>query len=154
NERGPVLFVGRLLPHKGVDVLIRALPSDMPAHIVGPAPDARYLTDLHALAAGKAITFHHDCDDAALVAPYRQASCIVLPSRYREMYGGETEVPELLGQTLLEGMACGLPAICTAVASMPEIVEHDVTGFIVPPNDVAALAHTLQQLNADPDRAR
>ena len=47
----------------------------------------------------------------------------MLPSVYRTSIGTETAVPELLGQTLLEGMACEAPAICTDVASLPEIVE-------------------------------
>jgi len=153
QPNGPVLFVGRLLPHKGVDDLIRALPPDMPAEIVGPAPHARYLADLQALAAGKQITFRHDCDDDALLEAYRNASCIVLPSVYRDMYGGETLVPELLGQTLLEGMACGLPAVCTSVASLPEIVNHGVTGLVVGPNDPAALAAALRWLHDHPARA-
>ena len=37
-------------------------------------------------------------------------------------------MPELLGQTLLEGMACGTPGLCTSVASLPEVVEDGVTG--------------------------
>ena len=141
-----VLFVGRLLPHKGVDVLIRALPADLPATIVGPVCSEHYLRDLQALATGKSVTFLHDCNDTALVELYRQASCIVLPSVYDDMYGGHTDVPELLGQTLLEGLACGIPAITTAVASLPEIVEHDVSGFVVPPNNPDALCAALARV--------
>ena len=77
------------------------------------------------------------------VHEYRRAMCIVLPSVYRTDEGYETVVPELLGQTLLEGMACGAPAICTDVASMPEIVEHGVSGFVVPPNDPASIGERL-----------
>ena len=148
-----VLFVGRLLPHKGVDDLIRALPPDLPATIAGPICSERYLSDLRTLAVGKSVTFRHDCDDAALVTLYRSASCIVLPSVYDDMYGGHTDVPELLGQTLLEGMACGVPAITTAVASLPEVVEHNVSGFVVPPGDAAALAAALRACT-DPVRSR
>jgi glycosyltransferase involved in cell wall biosynthesis len=77
----------------------------------------------------------------------------VLPSVYRTIYGDETLVPELLGQTLLEGMACGRPVICTRVASMPEIVEDGVCGFIVPPNDPAALAERIGWLHDHPAEA-
>jgi glycosyltransferase involved in cell wall biosynthesis len=69
------------------------------------------------------------------------------------MYGGQTRVPELLGQTLLEGMACGAPAVCTAVASLPEVVEDGVSGFVVPPNDPAALRAALVRLRDDPAAA-
>ena len=151
---GAILFVGRLLPHKGVDNLIRALPEGMAADVVGPAPDARYLADLRTLAAGKRVTFHHDCGDDALVEFYRRASCIVLPSVYRDMYGGETRIPELLGQTLLEGMACGLPGVCTAVASLREIVQDGVSGFVVPPNDAESLSRALRSISDNADRAK
>ncbi len=62
-------------------------------------------------------------------------------------------MPELLGQTLLEGMACGAATVCTRVASMPEVVEDGVTGFVVPPNDPGALGERLAWLAAHRDRA-
>ena len=83
---------------------------------------------------------------------YRRALCVVLPSVYRTP-AGETKVPELLGQTLLEGMACGAAAICTDVASMPEVVEDGVTGFVVPPNDPAAIGERLAWLARHRERA-
>ena len=150
----PVLFVGRLLPHKGIHDLIRALPRGMRLELVGPRHDERYFEALQKLAEGKEVTFHSGYDDAALVEAYHRALCIVLPSVYQSEFGGLNLVPELLGQTLLEGMACGLPAICTDVASMPEVVEHGVTGWVVPPNDPAALGERLQWLRDHPDQAR
>ena len=151
---GTALFVGRLLPHKGVNDLIEALPVDMPSELVGRSYDARYLAKLKVLGKNKQITFRHDCDDAALVHAYRKAMCVVLPSVYTNMYGQETNVPELLGQTLLEGMACGAPAICTDVASMPEVVEDGVTGFVVPAHDPAALGQKLRWLGEHPREAK
>jgi glycosyltransferase involved in cell wall biosynthesis len=129
------------------------MPQDAPLVIAGPAPDARYLAALRRIASGKRVTFIHDCSDDALIELYRRALCVVLPSVYRTMYGNETRVPELLGQTLLEGMACGAPVICTNVASMPEIVEHGLNGFIVPPNDAVALGEKIRWLIANPERA-
>ncbi len=141
-----VLFVGRILPHKGINDLINALPEGLSLEIVGQPGDPRYLNDLHRLAASKPVIFRHDCDDRALIDAYRRAMCVVLPSVYRTMYGDETRVPELLGQTLLEGMGCGTPAICTDVASMPEVVEDGVSGFVVSPNDPAALGQAIRWL--------
>lgn len=149
----PVLFVGRQLPHKGIHDIIRGLPQGLRLEIVGSRHDPRYHDELRRLAAGRAVTFHEGLDDVALVAAYQRALCIVLPSVYESEFGGRNLVPELLGQTLLEGMACGLPAICTDVASLPEVVENGVTGWVVPPNDPAALGERLQWLNDHPEEA-
>jgi len=148
------LFVGRLLPHKGIDYLIRGLPPDMPLTIAGPSPDRDAAAALVNLAAGKNVSFKEALDDEALVREYRRAICVVLPSVYRTSIGSETAIPELLGQTLLEGMACEVPAICTNVASMPEVVEDGVTGFVVPPNDPAAIGERLEMFNLQPERVR
>lgn len=145
-----VLFVGRLLPHKGVDGLINAMPAGLKLEIIGRAYDAQYHRDLLKLAEGKDVQFHHECDDKALVGAYRRALCVVLPSVYRTMYGQETTIPELLGQTLLEGMACGTPAICTNVASMPEVVRDRTTGFVIPANNPEALREKILWLRDRP----
>jgi len=150
-RNGGVLYVGRLLPHKGVSDLIAALPEGTSLDIVGPAPsqvegpsnDTRYVEQLKEQARGKQVRFRHDCDDRQLIDAYRRAICVVLPSVYRAPDGTETKVPELLGQTLLEAMACAAPVICTKVASLPEIVEHDKTGFVVEPGDRDALRERL-----------
>lgn len=144
NGSGAVLFVGRILPHKGIDVLIRALPRGMSLDIVGRAYHQRYLDDLHKLAVDKRVRFITDVSDNDLVATYQRASCVVLPSVFETMYGEVTLVPELLGQTLLEGMACGRPVICSDVASMPEIVTDNETGFVVTGGDVDALRRKLE----------
>jgi glycosyltransferase involved in cell wall biosynthesis len=150
TRRGGVLFVGRVLPHKGVDHLIRGLPPGVELLVMGSAPNEPYLHDLHALASGKPVRFQHDADDHTLVRAYREALCVVLPSVYRTMYGRTTTVPELLGQTLLEAMACGTPVIGTDVASIPEVIEDGVTGFLVPPSDPGALGQAIMKLRDDP----
>ena len=144
-----VLFVGRLLPHKGVHDLIDAVPADLPLRVIGKAMDAEYLNTLRAHAAGKCVTFLHDTADDQLVEEYRRALCVVLPSVYTTPDGRTTPVPELLGQTLLEGMACGRPAICTDVAGMPEVVVDGQTGFVVAPNNPAALGRAIDALRTD-----
>jgi glycosyltransferase involved in cell wall biosynthesis len=149
---GGALFVGRVLAHKGLDDLIRALPQEMSLAIVGPQPDRETAARLFALAAGKRVLFKTGLDDKQLVGEYRRAVCVVLPSVYRSATGTETAVPELLGQALLEGMACGTPAICTNVASLPEVVDDGVTGFVVPANDPDALGHALRAFHTSPDR--
>jgi glycosyltransferase involved in cell wall biosynthesis len=154
SRTSTVLFVGRLMPHKGVNDLVAGLPDDLPLELIGQPYDAAFLAELQRIGAGKRIRFRTDCNDAALTEAYRRALCVVLPSVYRDLYGHTTRVPELLGQTLLEGMACGIPAICTAVASMPEVVEDGVTGFVVPPNDPETLRARLCWLRDHPAEAQ
>ena len=148
-----VVFVGRLLPHKGVNDLVDAVPEGLTLELIGQPYDERFHADLQRRAANKRVIFRHDCNDAELVLTYRRALCVVLPSVYRDCYGGESKVPELLGQTLLEGMACGIPGICTDVASLPEVVVNGVTGFIVPPNDSTAMRNKLCWLRDHPAEA-
>src|SRR5262245_15434189 len=78
-RHGGVLFVGRLLAHKGINDLIDAVPADLPLDIIGRPYDERYHRDLLARAEGKRVRFHHGCTDAELVQAYRSASCLVLP---------------------------------------------------------------------------
>lgn len=148
------VFVGRLLPHKGIDRVIEALPDGMPLLVVGPAPDARYLADLRRLAEGRNVSFFHDCDDATLVSLYRRARVVVLPSVYRDRYGVYTNVPELLGQTLLEAMACGAATICTDVASLPEIVVNGETGLVVTVDDPKRMRDALAWTRDHPAETR
>ncbi len=148
------IFVGRILPHKGIDVLIRALPARMKLNVIGRPYDPRYLSDLTALAASRQVSFVTDLEDSDLPDAYRLGSCVVLPSVYRDMYGKTSFAPELLGQTLLEGMAAGLPAICSDAGAMPEVVVSGETGFVVPAGDVEALSARLEWICDNRTEAR
>jgi glycosyltransferase involved in cell wall biosynthesis len=143
RRENTIVFVGRLLAHKGVDQIIEALPDGMKLELIGQPYDEVFLSRLRALAEGKDVVFRHNASDDDIVNAYRRALCVVLPSVYRTCLGTTTGVPELLGQTLLEGMACGTPAICTDVASMPEIVENGKTGFVVPPHEPEVMRNRL-----------
>lgn len=153
QKRPAVLFVGRLLPHKGVDVLIEAIDGEMGLEVVGRVYDPAYFGLLRERSEGKPVSFHTDVDDAGLVEKYRSSRVTVLPSVYRDCYGARTSYPELLGLAALESMACGTPVIVTDVASLPEVVEDGVTGFVVPPNDPPAIRERLRHLAEDPGLA-
>ena len=153
DPRGPVLFVGRLMPHKGIHDLIAGTPPEIPLVLIGQPYDPGYFEHLRSLATGRDVTFRHECDDRALVEAYQRAMCVVLPSVYDSGFQPPTKVPELLGQTLLEGMACGIPAICTDVASMPEVVVDGETGWVVPPNNPGAIGAAISSLRHDPATA-
>jgi glycosyltransferase involved in cell wall biosynthesis len=148
-----IVYAGRLMPHKGVNDLVEALPEGLRLELIGQPYHPEFVAMLKKLAEGKDVVFRSDCSDEQLVNANRRALAVVLPSVYTNCYGHTSQVPELLGQTLIEGMACGTAAICTDVASMPEVVEHEVTGFVVPPNDPASLRTRLEWLRDNRDSA-
>jgi alpha-maltose-1-phosphate synthase len=146
------LYVGRLLPHKGVDWLIRSLPSGARLVVAGrPDPEDRrgYLELLRSLARGKDVQFLLEPTDAEIAALYRSAWAAVLPSLDRDVYGRHISGPELLGLTALEAMASGTPVIASKVASLPEVVRHGENGMLVEPGDETALKSSLARLLAD-----
>ena len=159
ERRSGVLFVGRLTPHKGIDVLIRALPPDARLTIVGseghdPRPPERdYPSLLRSLAAGRRVQFLGAVDDEELARQYRTAAVLVIPSVERTCYGRRIVVSELLGLVALEAMASGTPVIASRLGGLPEIVEDGVTGYLVPPGDVSTLRERLVQVLADPAAA-
>jgi glycosyltransferase involved in cell wall biosynthesis len=148
-----VLYVGRLLPHKGIEHLIDAIVPPLTLRIVGRPYDQTYVAMLRDRAAGKPVVFEPDVDDRGLVDRYRSALVSVLPSVSTDWRGHTTPVAELLGLVVLEAMACGTPVIVSRTASLPELVEDGLTGFVVPPGDGAAIRARLLDLHANPDRA-
>jgi glycosyltransferase involved in cell wall biosynthesis len=156
ERRAGVLFVGRLTPHKGVDVLIRALPPDTTLTVVGSEghdprePERDYPALLRSLAARRRVRFVGAVDDEELARLYCTAAVVVIPSVERTCFGRRVVVSELLGLVALEAMASGTPVIASRLGGLPEIVEDGVTGYLVPPGDVAGLRERLTQVLADP----
>lgn len=147
---GSLVFLGRLLPHKGVHDLIDALPADRELHVVGPIADASYLEELKRRAAGRRVRFHHGLDDAAVVDRLQRAMALVHPTPVDAT--GSAGANELFGLALVEAMACGCPVIASATASLPEIVAPGSTGFLVPPNSPDRTAEAIRELAASDGR--
>lgn len=145
ERRREALFVGRLLPHKGIDRLIDACADRVPLRIIGRPYDLSYRDELHRLAAGKPVIFEEEASDERVVQAYQQARVVVLPSLYQPTRGPAAKKPELLGLALLEAMACGTPVVCTDVGGMPELVADD-RGRVVPAADPAAMADAVQDI--------
>ena len=158
-RRDGVLFVGRLTPHKGVDVLMRALPPDVRLTVVGtedhdPRPPERDDPRLlRSLAARRDVEFLTAVDDEELARRYRAAAVLVIPSVERTTYGRWVTPSELLGLVALEAMASGTPVIASRIGGLPEVVEDGVTGYLVPPGNVAALRARIVAVLGDASAA-
>lgn len=143
GERPVVLFVGRLIYYKGADVLVRAM-AQTPADLVmiGRGPLAGELRALAgSLGISERVRFIDGADPDDLVAWYHAADVFCLPSVARS---------EAFGLVQLEAHASGTPVVSTALTTgVPFVNQHGVTGLVVPPGDVRALADALGTLVAD-----
>lgn len=141
-----VVFVGRLLPHKGIDVLLRAIDDRTPLRIFGRPYDPAYRAELGRLAAGKDVVFHENASDREIVEAYRSSHVSVLPSVYHSSDGAYHPWVELLGLTVIEAMACGTPVVASRVGGVPEILDDGETGYLVDPGDSDQLAERIAEL--------
>lgn len=141
-----ILFVGRLVYYKGVDVLIRAM-TQVAGHllVVGGGPWEKKLRQLvQRLALENKVNFQGEVSSDVLPAYYHACDVFVLPSTHRS---------EMFGLVQLEAMACGKPVVSTALPTgVSWVNQHEVTGLIVPPADPSALASAIRRLLDDPDR--
>jgi glycosyltransferase involved in cell wall biosynthesis len=141
-----ILFVGRLVRYKGVEVLVRAMAGvDATLVIVGDGP---LRASLESLASEVGVTdrvrFVGRASDEERRRWYDAADVFVLPSVSRQ---------EAFGMVQVEAMLHGLPVVSTALATgVPWVNRHGETGLVVPPGDVEALCGALRQLVGDPDR--
>jgi glycosyltransferase involved in cell wall biosynthesis len=155
GKREGVLFVGRLTPHKGVDLLIRAVPPDVPLTVVGSRghdprpPESGYPELLAGLARGRRVRFVAGRNDAEVAALYRQASVVCLPSVHVTCYWRRVHISELLGLAAIESMTSGTPVICSRLDGLVEVVRHGETGFLVEPGNLAELRDRIATVLAD-----
>ena len=147
-EPAHLLFVGRLVHQKGLDLLLNALHDlrelKWELTIVG---DGVLRDDLHASVDQFNITervhFVGWQRDDDLVRHYRRANLFVLPSRHEGM-----------PNVILEAMACGLPVIASNIPGNEELVLYETTGLLVPSEDIASLRSALRVLIQDPEQRK
>ena len=144
-----IVSVGRLLPRKGFDTLVRALPMIPKVELVivgGPEPpnldsdpEACRLRDLAgALGVARRVHLYGSVARADMPALLRSADVVVCSASY-----------EPSGTVALEAMACGVPVVASDVGAMLDTVVHDVTGRLVPPKDPDRLADAINLLLRD-----
>lgn len=153
---GPVLCVARLVPKKGVDVLIEAaalLRDRIPGlrvEIIGSGPLREALERLAGdLRVHDRVTFRGPQPWDEVEAAFGRCSMVVLACRVAED-GDRDGMPTVL----TEALARGLPVVSTAVAGIPELVRDHETGLLEPREDPAALAGAIETLLRDRELAR
>lgn len=144
HPRPYILGIGRLVPQKGFDVLIRAFAkSGITSHdllLVGEGEEEEKLKGLVAeLGLTGRVIMPGRADRAGAVAYFNGCSFFVLPSRMEPM-----------GIVLFEAMAAGKAIIASNVGGVPENVRHEQTGLLVPGDDAEALSLALSRLEANP----
>ncbi len=142
--------MGRLVPQKGVEHLIHAVPK-----IVWRHPEAKFVIvgegwlkgHLEYLARstghGWKIRFTGFLPDSEVIALMTSADVLVVPSIY-----------EPFGIVALEGMAAGVPVVASQIGGLAEVVEHDRTGILVYSRNPESIAWGVDRVLSDPDHSR
>lgn len=138
NKPFRLLYVGNWSERKGVDLLgpiLSVLGSDFELH---------YTADRDGLHRRYSLPSNCQClgrlTGETLVRAYQEADALLFPSRL-----------EGLPLATVEGMACELPVIASDATSLPEVVAHEVTGFLCPVDDRAAFIHAIRTLEQNPE---
>jgi glycosyltransferase involved in cell wall biosynthesis len=139
-----IVGLGRLVPIKGFDLLVRALPS-----VIAQIPSARVVlvgegperAGLDAIARSLGVTerLRMTGETADMTTHLAAADVVAVPSRNEGM-----------GRVIVEAMALGLSVVATAVGGIPDVVTDGECGRLVEPDDVDALAEALVELGRDP----
>lgn len=144
-----IIFAGRFSDQKGLDLLLEALqrvnqtaPQSFNLWLVGAGPLEGELRT-QAASAGLAERVCFLGPSPAIGPLLAAADLFVLPSRW-----------EAMSISLLEAIASGLPCVVSDVGDNAIVIENEVEGLVVPPDDVTALAAALEKLLSQPDLRR
>jgi glycosyltransferase involved in cell wall biosynthesis len=137
GDGGYALFVGRLMPEKGISTLLKAwaeLEEDLPLHIVGDG-SCRGLVE-EAAARDARIVFLGEMPHQQVMEQLRPATCLVMPSEWYETFG----------RTIVEAYAVGTPVVASRMGSMEELLVHQETGLLFEPGSASALSQAVSRL--------
>lgn len=153
EERPLILSVGRLVEKKGFPVLVEACRRlkdrgyAFQCRIVsGGGPEqGRVVSLIEALGMEDTVRLCPPVTQEELRKVYEQAAIFVLPCQIAEN-GDRDGIPNVL----VEAMAMGLPVVSTNISGIPELIDHDVNGWLAPQKDPEALADALALLLEQP----
>jgi glycosyltransferase involved in cell wall biosynthesis len=137
-----LVFAGRLVAAKNVALAISAVGSvdSVSLVVIGDGPERGALTELiDRSGLGDRVRMLGALPRAQTIEWLRAADAAVLPSDW-----------ENFPHTVVEALAAETPVIATAVGGVPEIIETDANGILVPPRDVAAMTRAIARVVADP----
>lgn len=140
KEKDVLLFAGRIAKSKGLDLLLRALPSVRRSapntHLVVIGEDFGFRKECNAIAeklgVGDMITWTGKVSRRELMSAYQHARVFVFPSRF-----------EAFGIVLLEAGASACPVVATRGSAIPYVVRDKTTGLLFTPEDVDDLAQKI-----------
>lgn len=139
QDRGFVLYLGRLSPEKGVETLLRAHAADDAAWRLVVAGSGPLLEKLQSQFPLAEFTGHLSGED--LKAKLREASLIVVPSEWHENNP----------LSILEAMAHAKPIVASQIGGIPELVRHGRSGLLFEPGNTQQLSSQIKALLSDPD---
>lgn len=141
-----VLFLGRLVPIKGVDLLVDAVAGEggMALVVAGDGPE-RGALEARARGRGVRAIFEGAVGEERRAELLAACDAVALPSRV--LASGRHEGMPMVA---VEAMCAGAPLVASAGGGVPEVVRDGVTGLLVPPGDPAALGSALARLRDDP----
>ena len=145
-----ILFMGRIHPIKGVDILIHAFNnlmkvSKVNATLVVSGPDDGYMAKCVKMVATyklKNVIFTGQLEDKERICAYYDADVLVLPSRY-----------ESFSMTVLEAYASGKPVVTSRVGGLKDLVINRKTGLLVEPENMSELSEALSSMLSNKEKA-
>jgi glycosyltransferase involved in cell wall biosynthesis len=123
RDQAHFVMLGRVLPHKGYEHAINALPKGARLSIIGRRQDKGYFTYLKNYAKGKAVYFESDLDDLGVGRLLASAGLYLHTGTHFGYRGQYFAKPELLGIAPLEAMCTGTPAIVSQAGALPELAK-------------------------------
>jgi len=149
---GSPLFVcaGRLIPQKGIDLVIRALPiyrrqfGPCTLWVIGEGPERESLVQLsRRLGVEAMVTFLGTVDHQVLKGAFQACQAFVFPT-----------LQDFVGRVVVEALSAGAPVVVSPMTGAVGTIVHDgVNGIVVDPRDASALAEAMHRA-ADPDTSR
>jgi glycosyltransferase involved in cell wall biosynthesis len=149
---GRLCSVGRVLPHKGLEVTINAVPSDCSLTIAGPnRQDPRYVTFLRSLCRGRQVEFLGQVSEEKKRAIIGDSDLLIASSLHRLYDGRVIPQPELLGLVIFEALAQNTMPITSSVPSFREVMSAlGLCDFVYQEGDIASLQERISGYRAIP----